>query len=97
MIPVCTIFVTGSKFQAQVDDLEVEALFNFIRDNMTVKPNFGLELLQENLPSDFDLRYARVSERRTYPFTTEDNEQFTVKLSYENTVNRSTSTSETTV
>ncbi|XP_031567990.1 uncharacterized protein LOC116302761 [Actinia tenebrosa] len=91
------IIDSGSKFQEQVEDKEVDALFNFIRDNMKVKPNHGLELFQENPPTDFDLCYIRVSERRTYPFTSKDDEQFTVKLSYEHIENKPTSTSKTTV
>jgi hypothetical protein len=90
----CLIFkltvATSQSSQDSETNEEVDIIFDFIKENIKISPNAGIELPEDKLPNDFDVCYVRFSERRTFSYTYEDAEQFTLKLSYEKIVNRPT-------
>lgn len=62
---------------------EVEILYEYVRENLVITQDGKVNLLQHNVPEDFDLHYSRMSERKIYTVTSEDDEKFDVIICYE--------------
>ena len=72
--------------RSEEDELleDAKTLYEYVKQNLKINSDGTAELDHEAAPPEFDLKYSRTSERKTYSIITDDTkERFTVRFSSE--------------